>query len=179
MSIVTFLYIDSLTSETEAQMTQKEYNLAVDNFSDNIFRFALKHLKNEMSAKDIVQETYTKVWVKHEEVSYEKVKSYLFTTAYHAIVDWVKKEQRMGDIDQTDEREGETMLNFDVQEILNEALETLPNVQKSVVLLRDYEGYNYAEISEITGLSESQVKVYIFRARKALKEYIKRLDLVI
>ena len=52
-------------------------------------------------------------------------------------------------------------------------------MQKSVVLLRDYEGYNYAEIAEITGLSESQVKVYIFRARKALKEYIKRLELVI
>ena len=178
-SIVTFLYIESLTSETEARMTQKEYNLAVDNYSDNIFRFALKHLKNEMSAKDIVQETYTKVWVKHEEISFEKVKSYLFTTAYHAIVDWIKKEKRLGDIHQADERSGDQVLNFDVQEVLNEALDTLPSIQKSVVLLRDYEGYNYAEIAEITKLSESQVKVYIFRARKALKEYIKRLDLVI
>ena len=77
-------------------MTAKEYNLAVENYSDNIFRFALKHLRNEMSAKDIVQETFTKVWIKHEEVSSEKVKSYLFTTAYHAIVDWVKSERRSG-----------------------------------------------------------------------------------
>lgn len=160
-------------------MTQKEYNLAVDEFSDNIFRFALKHLKNEMSAKDIVQETFTKVWVKHEEVNYDKVKSYLFTTAYHAIVDWVKKEKRSGDIDQVVETKSEQVLNFDVQEVLTEALETLPEIQKSVVLLRDYEGYNYLEIAKITGLSESQVKVYIFRARKTLKNYIKRLDLVI
>lgn len=163
----------------EKQMTQKEYNKAVDDFSDNIFRFALKHLRNEMSAKDIVQETFTKVWAKHEEVSYAKVKSYLFTTAYHAIVDWAKKEKRSGDIEQTEERGATQSMSFEIQEVLTEALEKLPEVQKSVVLLRDYEGYNYAEIAKITNLSESQVKVYIFRARKTLKEYIKRLDLVV
>lgn len=63
--------------------------------------------------------------------------------------------------------------------MLNEALQKLPEIQKSVVLLRDYEGYIYTEIAEITGLNESQVKVYIFRARVTLREYIKRLDLVI
>ena len=47
------------------------------------------------------------------------------------------------------------------------------------MVLRDYEGYNYAEIAEIANLTEAQVKVYIFRARKALKAYVKRLDLVI
>ena len=160
-------------------MTPKEYNLAVDNYSDNIFRFALKHLKNEMSAKDIVQETFTKVWIKHLEINNDKVKSYLFTTAYHAIVDWAKKEKRSGDIEHSKEGRMDTALNFDVQSILTEALDKLPEIQKSVVLLRDYEGYNYAEIAEITALSEAQVKVYIFRARKGLKEYIKRLELVI
>ena len=160
-------------------MTVKEYNISVDEYSDNLFRFALKHLRNEMSANDVVQETFTKVWIKHEEVSYEKVKSYLFTTAYHAIVDWVKNEGRSGDIENTEEQGENSNFNFNLKEVLEEALEKLPEIQKSVVLLRDYEGYNYDEIAEITGLSESQVKVYIFRARKALKTYIKRLDLVI
>lgn len=160
-------------------MTTKEYNLAVDEYSDNIFRFALKHLRNEMSAKDIVQETFTKVWVKHEEVMYEKVKSYLFTTAYHAIVDWVKKEKRSGDIETAGERVGQSDAEVDLQEILHEALSRLPEIQKTVVMLRDYEGYNYTEIAEIANLTEAQVKVYIFRARTALKAYVKRLDLVI
>lgn len=161
-------------------MTSKEYNLAVDEFSDNIFRFALKHLKNEMSAKDIVQETFTKVWIKHEEVAYEKVKSYLFTTAYHAIVDWVKKEGRNGDFEKVEHTAStEFSISFDLQKVLNDALDKLPEVQKTVVLLRDYEGYNYAEIAEITNLNESQVKVYIFRARQTLKEYIKRTELVV
>ncbi|TXI83223.1 MAG: RNA polymerase sigma factor [Crocinitomicaceae bacterium] len=161
-------------------MTSNEYNRAVDEFSDNIYRFALKHLKNEMSAKDIVQETFTKVWIKHEEVAYEKVKSYLFTTAYHAIVDWVKKEGRNGDFEKVEHTAStEFSISFDLQKVLNEALDKLPEVQKTVVLLRDYEGYNYAEIAEITNLNESQVKVYIFRARQTLKEYIKRTELVV
>jgi RNA polymerase sigma-70 factor (ECF subfamily) len=133
-----------------------------------------------MSAKDIVQETFTKVWIKHEEVSYEKVKSYLFTTAYHAIVDWVKKEGRNGDFEKAEHTAStEFSISFDLQKILNEALDRLPEIQKTVVLLRDYEGYNYAEIAEITNLNESQVKVYIFRARQTLKEYIKRTELVV
>lgn len=160
-------------------MTRKEYNSAVEEFADGIFRFALKHLRNEMSAKDIVQETFAKVWVKHEEVAYEKAKSYLFTTAYHAIVDWVKKEGRSGDIEGVAERAGQAEHAYDVKEVLNAAIERLPAIQKTVVLLRDYEGYSYEEIAEIADLSEAQVKVYIFRARQALKEYIKRLELVI
>ena len=160
-------------------MTTREYNKAIDDYSDNIFRFALKHLKNEMSAKDIVQETFTKVWVKCADIDYSKVKSYLFTTAYHAIIDWAKKESRSGDIEKTNETEADSTANFDLSAILEEALDRLPAIQKSVVLLRDYEGYNYAEIAEMTELSESQVKVYIFRARKTLKEYIKRLELVV
>ena len=161
-------------------MTVKEYNISVDQFSDNIFRFALKHLRNEMSAKDIVQDTFTKVWIKHDDISFEKVKSYLFTTAYHLIIDWVKKEKRSGDFESISSDENSVLQDhFDLKEIINKALLRLPEIQKTVVLLRDYEGYNYSEIAEITDLSESQVKVYIFRARKTLQSYLKDLELVL
>jgi RNA polymerase sigma-70 factor (ECF subfamily) len=161
-------------------MTVKEYNISVDQYSDNIFRFALKHLRNEMSAKDIVQETFTKVWIKHADISFEKVKSYLFTTAYHLIIDWVKKEKRNGDFESISSDDNSVFQDhFDLKEIINKALLRLPEIQKTVVLLRDYEGYNYSEIAEITDLNESQVKVYIFRARKTLQSYLKDLELVL
>lgn len=161
-------------------MTVKEYNISVDQFSDNIFRFALKHLRNEMTAKDIVQETYTKVWIKHEDISFKKVKSYLFTTAYHLIIDWVNKEKRNVDFETISSDENSVSQDhFDLKAIIDEALLKLPEIQKTVVLLRDYEGYNYTEIAEITALSESQVKVYIFRARKTLQSYLKDLELVL
>lgn len=160
-------------------MNAKEYNIAVDQFADNIYRFALKHLKNEMSAKDIVQDTFLKVWDKHETISYEKVKSYLFTTAYHSIIDWIKKERRSADFDLVDASlASEKTAEFDLKEILDKALNTLPEIQKTVIMLRDYEGYSYDEIAEITSLNESQVKVYIFRGRQQLKTYLKDRELV-
>ena len=84
-------------------MTIKEYNLAVDNYADNVFRFVLKHLGNEMSAKDVVQETFTKVWIKRDDIDHRKVKSYLFTAAYNTMLDWIKKEKRSGDIESNHE----------------------------------------------------------------------------
>ena len=57
-------------------------------------------------------------------------------------------------------------------ESLEKALTQISEIQRTVILLRDYEGYSYAEIGEITGLNESQVKVNIFRGRQALKDII-------
>jgi RNA polymerase sigma factor (sigma-70 family) len=152
-------------------LNAKEYNIAVDQFADNIYRFALKHLKNEMSAKDIVQDTFLKVWDKHETISFEKVKSYLFTTAYHSIIDWIKKERRSADFDLVDASlASEKTAEFDLKETLEKALNTLPEIQKTVIMWR--------EIAEITSLNESQVKVYIFRGRQQLKTYLKDRELV-
>jgi len=67
----------------------------------------------------------------------------------------------------------------DLKDVLDAALATLPAIQRSVVLLRDLEGYAYEEIAELTQLNLAQVKVYIYRGRTALKEYIGQLDLVL
>ncbi len=161
-------------------MTDSEYNKTIDLYADGIYRFALKHIKNAMAAQDIVQETYLKVWVKHKEVSYAKSKSYLFTTAYHLIIDFLKLESRIGEFNEQEIKKSvQPIETFDLQTILHEALDKLPVIQKTVILLRDYEGYNYAEIAEITTLNESQVKVYIFRARQALKAYLKQIELLV
>jgi RNA polymerase sigma-70 factor (ECF subfamily) len=56
--------------------------------------------------------------------------------------------------------------------LLNEALYRLSETQRSLVLLKDYEGYSYEEIAVITSLSISQVKVYLHRARIQLKNYL-------
>jgi RNA polymerase sigma-70 factor (ECF subfamily) len=160
-------------------MTRKEYNEAVELYADNLYRFIVKHTQNKMLAEDIVQETFAKVWEKHETIAASKAKSYLFTTAYHQLIDEIKKEKRTTDNEIEEYKNEESLTHlFDVQKTLNEAVNQLPEIQKTVVLLRDYEGYNYSEISEITSLSESQVKVYIFRARQALKEYLKSAELV-
>ncbi|MFT4662885.1 MAG: RNA polymerase sigma factor (SigM family) [Patiriisocius sp.] len=162
-------------------MTTKEYNQSVDRYSDNIFRFILKSLRNEELAKDIVQETFIKLWLKVEEVNAEKVKSWLFTAAYRTMIDQIRKEKKYGaDLEDIPTAEMSSASdNPDLNDLLHEALNTLPEKQKTVILLKDYEGYNYKEIGEMTNLSESQVKVYIYRGRKALQAYLVSIDTLI
>jgi RNA polymerase sigma-70 factor (ECF subfamily) len=62
---------------------------------------------------------------------------------------------------------------------LENALARLNETQRSLVLLKDYEGYSYSEIGQITGLNESQVKVYLHRARIQLKNYLVSLENII
>jgi len=161
-------------------MTVEEYNKSVDLHADGIYRFALKTLKDQDKAKDTVQDTYEKLWVKHSEVSFEKVKSYLFTTAYHASIDLIRKEKKKGEYESSGIFETSSSEQYtDIHAVLNRAVDQLPEIQKSVLLLRDYEGYSYEEIGEMTGLNESQVKVYIFRARLFLKNYLVSIENVI
>ena len=127
-----------------------------------------------------MQDSYEKLWKNAENVNFEKVKSYLFTTAYHTMIDIIRKDKRSSYVEETNLPEQSHENNYtDLGEILKEAVDKLPEVQRMVLLLRDYEGYSYEEIGEMANLNESQVKVYIFRARVFLKKYIGNLEVVV
>jgi RNA polymerase sigma-70 factor (ECF subfamily) len=161
-------------------MTIEEYNRAVEAYADNLYRFVLKNLKDAHASGDIVQDTFEKLWIKLEEVSGIKVKTYLFTTAYHTMIDHIRREKRYSDTAQGGFPEASHSSSYsDLGEILERAVSRLPEDQRAVVMLRDYEGYSYDEIAEITGLSASQVKVYIYRARVNLRAYIGTMEQVI
>ncbi len=161
-------------------MTVEEYNKSVDLYSDGVYRFILKNIKDEDEAKDIVQDTYEKLWIRASQVSYTKVKSYLFSAAYHTMIDKIRKNKRVTNLtDFNDDLGAYTNTYTGLSEVLDEALKHLPDVQRSVILLRDYEGYAYNEIAEITNLSESQVKVYIYRGRLALKKYLGSIEALV
>jgi RNA polymerase sigma-70 factor (ECF subfamily) len=163
-------------------MTVAEYNKCVDSHSDGLYRFLLKNVKDKDKARDLVQETYARLWTKVEDVGFEKAKSYIFTAGYHIMIDQIRREKRhqvfQSEEIATSER-GTSRQYSDLNDILHEALDRLPTVQKSVIMLRDYEGYSYEEIEKITSLNESQVKVYIYRGRLALKDYLVKMEYVL
>lgn len=161
-------------------MNRNEYNKSVDCFSDNVYRFILKICHNKELAEDIVQDSYLTLWEHVEEIGIEKAKSFLFTTAYHKIIDYFRREKKNSDIEAINASEYVYEQHQpDLQELLEAALQKLPPVQQTVILLRDYEDYSYKEIAQITQLSESQVKVYIFRARNFMKSFIRKPDLIL
>lgn len=154
-------------------MTEKEYNQCVNLYADNVFRFILKNLRHEEDARDVVQTAFEKMWINRAEVDNTKSKSYLFTVAYHQMIDHIRKVKRIKLKDEFNENS--LVYNRPVsntKKVLEEALNRLSETQRSLVLLKDYEGYSYEEIGKITGLNESQVKVYLHRARIQLKNYL-------
>ena len=161
-------------------MTEKEYNECVRTYADNVYRFIVKNLRHEEDARDVVQTAFEKMWINREQIDPAKSKSYLFTVAYHQMIDHLRKIKRIHLKEEFNEntRVSDRSVN-NAKKILEEALSRLPETQRSLVLLKDYEGYSYEEIGRITGLNESQVKVYLHRARLQLREYIVKPENVI
>lgn len=161
-------------------MTEREYNECVNLYADNVYRFILKNLRHAEDAKDVVQGAFEKLWINRVQVENERSKSYLFTVAYHQMIDHIRKNKRISLQEEFSENvKGSVGPKHDTKRILNEALAKLGEKQRSLVLLKDYEGYSYEEIGQITGLNESQVKVYLHRARLQLREYIVKVENVI
>lgn len=161
-------------------MNRKEYNQCAESFSDAVYRFLLKTCHNKALAEDLVQDSYLILWENVGTIAYDKAKAFLFTTAYRKMIDTFRREKKNIDIENIDTSGCILPHQFsDVGEILEAALNKLSPIQKTVVLLRDYEDYSYKEIAEITSLTETQVKVYIFRARHSMKEFIRKPDIII
>ena len=76
-------------------MTDKAYNDCVDNFADGVYRFIVKNIRHTEDAQDIVQSAFEKLWVNRAQVLPEKAKSYLFTVAYHQMIDHIRKSNKM------------------------------------------------------------------------------------
>lgn len=154
-------------------MTEREYNSCVDQYADAVYRFILKNLRNEEDARDIVQSAFEKMWRNRESVVGTTAKSYLFTVAYNQMIDHIRKSKRITLSQEFEESEKiEQDVPRNLKKELEMALERLTPLQKSLILLKDYEGYSYEEIGRITSLNPSQVKVYLHRARMLIREFV-------
>jgi RNA polymerase sigma factor (sigma-70 family) len=161
-------------------MTAKEYNQCVTTLSDGIFRFSLKHLRDSFEAENVVQNTFEKLWVRRDKVDMTTAKAFLFKIAYNNCIDIIRKSNRTSSIEEHQALNHSHNRQYtDVMEIVQKAVDKLPPAQKTVLMLRDYEGYDYKAIGEIADMTEAQVKINIFRARQFLKGYIKDIHAVI
>ena len=156
-------------------MNIAEYNKCVDQYSDFVYRFLLKSVRNRQAAQDLVQDSFEKLWIAHKDLDAAKAKSYLFSCAHNAMIDFVRRQHCTDDLESTINTPQSSFTQYnDVQEILEVALSKMKPEQRSVILLRDLQGYAYQEIADITGLNIAQVKVYIFRGRVFLKQYLEK-----
>ena len=161
-------------------MTAEDYNDCVKLYADGLYRFMLKSTRQVEDARDLVQSSFEKLWEHRAEVNALKCKSYLFTIAYHKMIDMNRKNRKLEFREELpDLMDATPRTSPRLKEVLEKALGRLNERQRSLVLLKDYEGYSYEEIAEITGLNSTQVKVTLHRARLILKEWLVSVENVL
>lgn len=160
-------------------VSEKEYIKAVKEFTKNLYRYLFKTLRDDAVAKDITQDCFLKLWNNKNDVDSLKVKSWLFSVAHNAMLNHLKSAARTTRIQNQALNSLPIVfqLDFETKEIVDLSLNELAPLQRSIILLRDLEGYNYAEIGEVLNLSDAQVKVYLFRARQKMKSIINHFTL--
>jgi RNA polymerase sigma-70 factor (ECF subfamily) len=118
------------------------------------------------------------LWKNRDKVEMKSAKSYLFSVAHEKIIDTFRSDVKTQNFESVfTELIGEQEETDDKQLVLL-AINQIPALYKELLTLRDLESYSYKEIEEITHLTEAQVKVYLFRARKAIKEKILQLEVL-
>jgi len=158
-------------------LNRLEYNIAVRKHSSNLYGFVFSFLRNSEDTQDIVQDVFEKLWINRKKVEMEKSKAWLFRTGYNALINFAKRKQRIVYDETMIPERGVENYNYECKDLVELSLSLLPPIQKSIILLRDLEGYTYEEIGEILEISDSQVKVYLYRARKKIKKQLSDLIL--
>ena len=149
---------------------------------NELYRLALRITLNRAEAEDVVQETMIKVWNRRNEWgAIDSIEAFCLTVCRNLSLDKVRRQANRGqpldasagaeppDHSYTSNPERQAMLHDRVQ-LVRRLVDSLPEKQRSVMQLRDFEGKSYKEIATVMGVSEEQVKVNLFRARQAIKK---------
>ena len=155
-------------------MKKHEYNFVIDELSAQLYRYAFHFLRNQEDAKDIIQDVFEKMWLNRKTIELETVKPWLYRCTHNAMVNFIAKKSRTSYMSNQELPKTTSPFDssFESMQVVDRMVCILPPTQKSIILLRDIEGYTYKEIGLILDLSASQVKVYLFRARMKIKKQL-------
>ncbi len=151
---------------------------------DKLFRLALRVTLNRAEAEDIVQEVLMRIWDKREELhEVESLEAYSLTVCRNLSIDHSQRRENFNtDLDSAHPTEDnapqpdQMMMRNERLDNIKRLFDRLPQPQREAMQLRDIEGKPYKEIASITGQTEEQVKVNIFRARQYIKKQIEKIE---
>ncbi len=159
------------------------FSFLVEKYQKMVYTLALKLMKKSEEAEEMAQDTFVKAFQKLD--SYEgksKFSTWLYSITYNACISELRKrriEFKSLDDRQVSDQDEQRMHDYyrenrkeDQEKYLNLALEKLPEDDQVLVTLYYYENQSMDEISQITGLTVSNIKVKIHRARKKMYELL-------
>ncbi len=156
-----------------------QYQQTIKEHRQRIYSFAYYSLRAKEDAEDVTQEVFIKLWQHWRKIDHLKVGGWLMRVAHNAVVDHVRKQKpsvegidHYADVElqPVEEVGGQEIDKARVKQGLMEVIQKLDEPFRSILIMRDIQGLSYADVQENLNISESQVKVYLHRARRKLRE---------
>jgi len=154
-----------------------QYQQAIDQYRQRVFSFAYYSLRTREDAEDITQDVFIRLWQHWRKIDHDRMGAWLMRVAHNSVIDHVrrhKNEKQRVDLPDTLEDavsvEDSELESQEFQRYLESAISTLNDPYRSILIMRDIQGLSYQEIEQSLNLNQSQVKVYLHRARRQLRE---------
>ncbi|MBK8564264.1 MAG: RNA polymerase sigma factor [Saprospiraceae bacterium] len=159
-------------------MNHQDFKTKILPIKNRLYRFALGIVGQPAEAEDVVQEVFIKLWNQRNHLdAITNIEAWCITATRNLSIDKLRsKHQRLQpiaagfDLHDHSATPYEAVVTNDVFDQVRSLLNRLPEKQRDIMQLRDIEGLSYQEISEALNVPMEQVKVYLFRARKAVRE---------
>ncbi len=157
-------------------MKKNEFISLIFPLKDRLFRIAWHIIRSREEAEDIVQDVMLKVW-KMETPEMNNIEAYCYAMVRNLALNRLElKVNQNTELEAGYDRDAhagpyERLVDAEKLELLHQVIANLPGLQRDVVQLRDVEGLSYLEIAHTLQVTEEQVKINLFRARKKVREY--------
>ncbi|MCB0706378.1 MAG: RNA polymerase sigma factor [Saprospiraceae bacterium] len=166
-------------------MQIKEFQLQILPYKNRLFRTANQVLRNTPEAEDVVQEVFIKLWNKRADlVGIENLEAWSVRVTKNLAIDKLRSRpvpsspiEESWSVESENADPYEQIESNDTMGHIQKLMSRLPEKQRLVMHLRDIEEYSYQEISEVLEIPMAQVKVYLFRARQSMRNWIEQTQL--
>lgn len=160
-------------------MTEKEFQNTILPLAKQVYSFALNMIGNNDDAADITQEVMIKVWDKRKEsIRIGNRKAWILKITRNLCLDWLKKHKPAYDeelMTRNQVYDTDLLRQIEVRDTalaVRKIIDTLPDSQREVMILREVEEMEYDEIAQITGLGLNNIRVLLSRGRAKVKEIL-------
>jgi RNA polymerase sigma-70 factor (ECF subfamily) len=165
-------------------MIARDFKTNILPVSKKLLRFATHFLKDEDEAKDVVQDVFLKLWQKRDELeNVENIEAFAMRMTRNRCLDVIRANKTISISAETDRKlKGESVdvqEQFEFTESANQIkklIEKLPDLQRTVMLMRDIEQLSYEEIAETTDLQLNAIRVNLSRARKKVRDEFLKIN---
>jgi RNA polymerase sigma-70 factor, ECF subfamily len=158
----------------------QQYQQAIVQYRQRVYSFAFYSLRAREDAEDVTQDVFIRLWQHWNRIDHERLGAWLMRVTHNAVVDHIRKSRTKGTqvelepvlerLTRNDEKVESPLETQQFRQQLEVAINQLSDPHRSILIMRDVQGLSYVDIEQSLNLNQSQVKVYLHRARRQLRE---------